>query len=175
MTQKPLVSLKPRRFTVSIPIEDYDRLTTLAMRSTLARGTLAWLILHNWLDQNQPLIDAHYQQLSTEQNNKPIWEVEHAILGEYKRLARSGARDTGEGERTELSLSIPSWDNRRLIGHAHRQGVSKSEAWRRAVLPWLRSQDEAIAQFWSNACEWLGKSLEETKTLLIADFDEQGR
>lgn len=175
MTQRPLIDLKARRFTANMPREDYDRLTALAMRNTIARGTLAWAILHDWLDDNQSLLDAYYQGLSREQG-KPIWEIEHEILGTYKRLARSGARDTSEKERVELSLSIPSWDNRRLIGHASRlDNISKSEMWRRAVLPWLRSQDDVIARFWQSASEWLGKDLIETEALLIKDFDEQRR
>ena len=175
MTQRPLVNLKSRRFTVNLPTEDYERLTALAMRNTIARSTMAWIILHDWLDDNQSLLNEYYQRLSVEQGNRPSWEIEHEILGQYKRLARSGARDNSEGDRVELSLSIPSWDNRRLIGHASRYKVSKTEMWRRAVIPYLRSRDEEIAQFWNNACQWLGKPLDETKALLIADFEKQGR
>lgn len=171
---KPLTSLKLRRFDVSIPINDHDRLTALCLRNTTNRSSMGWLILHQWLDENDEVLREHYRKLSSEQN-QPIWKTEHEILGIYKRAARSGATDLEGGSTVAVKMSIPSWDNRRLIGHAHRQGVSKSEAWRRAVLPWLRSQDDAIAQFWNNACEWLGKPLDETKTLLIQDFDQQGR
>lgn len=175
MTQdRPLTSLKLRRFTVSLPQLDYDRLTALCLRNTVNRSNLGWHILHNWLDKHDAILQEYYRKLSSEQG-EPTPVIEHGILGEYKRASRAGVQDLDGQDIIRVTFSIPSWDNRRLIGHAHRQGVSKSEAWRRAVLPWLRSQDEAIAQFWSNATEWLGKPLEETKTLLIQDFDQQGR
>lgn len=175
MTQdKPLTSLKLRRFNVAIPPEDYDRLTALCLRNTVNRSSMGWILIHQWLDKNGAALQEHYRKLSAEQG-KPAWEIEHEILGIYKRAARSGATDLGDSENVVVKMSIPSWDNRRLIGHAHMNGIPKTEMWRRAVIPWLRSQDEAIAQFWNNACQWLGKPLDETKALLIADFDEQGR
>ncbi len=176
MTQdKPLTSLKLRRFTVSLPQQDYDRLTALCLRNTVSRSSMGWLILHQWLDENDQDLREYYMQVSYGQDGRDIAEIEHEILGQYKRLAKSGAADLEGEDITRLTLSIPSWDNRRLIGHASRHKVSKSEMWRRAVLPWLRSQDDAIARFWENACKWLDKPLEQTKTLLINDFDEQGR
>lgn len=171
---KPLTSLKLRRFDVSIPIDDYERLTALCLRNTTNRSSMGWLIAHQWLDDNDAVLREHYRKLSAEQD-KPVWKIEHEILGIYKRAARSGATDLEDGDNIVVKMSLPSWDNRRLIGHAHLNGILKTEMWRRAVLPWLRSQDEAIAHFWSNAREWLGKPLEETKTLLIQDFDQQGR
>lgn len=172
--ENPLTSLKLRRFDVSLPVEEYDRLTALCLRNTVSRSSMGWLILHRWLDENDAALKAHYRKLSEEQG-KPGGVIEHEILGIYKRAARSGGIDVGGEGRVIVKFSVPSWDNRRLIGHAHIQGVSKPEMWRRAVIPQLRAQDEAIAQFWQSACEWLGKSPDETKALLIRDFDEQGR
>lgn len=176
MTQeKPLTSLKLRRFTVSLSQPDYDRLTALCLRNTVSRSSMGWLILHQWLDANDQDLREYYMSLSYGQTGRDISEIEHEILGQYKRASKAGVQDLeGEGI-VRVTFSIPSWDNRRLLSHAHRQSVSKSEAWRRACIPWLRAQDDAIAQFWDNACKWLGKSLEETKTLLIQDFDQQGR
>lgn len=175
MTQdKHLTSLKLRRFDVSIPTDDYDRLTALCLRNSTDRSKLGWYALHLWLDQNDTPLQEHYRKLSTEQG-KPTWQVEHEILGVYKRAAKSGVRDLDGSDTVVVKMSIPSWDNRRLIGHAHLNGIPKTEMWRRAVLPWLRSQDEAIARFWDNACQWLNKDLEETMALMIADFEQQGR
>lgn len=115
-------------------------------------------------------------QLSYGQTGRGIAEIEHEILGQYKRASKSGVQDLEGEEIVRVKFSIPSWDNRRLIGHASRLGgLPKSEMWRRAVIPLLREQDEAIARFWASACRWLGKSLEETKELMVKDFDEQGR
>jgi hypothetical protein len=176
MTQdKPLTSLKLRRFNVSMLQEDYDRLTALSIRNTVNRSSMGWLILHQWLDDHDAELREHYMQLSYGQMGRDIAEIEHEVLGRYKRMSRAGIEDL-EGQGTvKVKFSIPSWDNRRLIGHASMQDVNKPEMWRRAVLPWLKSQDDAIARFWQSACEWLGKSLDETKALLIQDFDQQGR
>lgn len=176
MTQdKPLTSLKLRRFNVSILQEDYDRLTALSLRNTVNRSSMGWLILHQWLDSHETELRAYYRQLSYGQTGRDIAEIEHEILGRYKRMSKAGIQDLeGQGV-VKVKFSIPSWDNRRLIGHASKQDVSKPEMWRRACIPWLREQDEAIAQFWENACQWLGKSLDETKALLVKDFDQQGR
>lgn len=175
MTQdKPLTSLKLRRFDVSVPTEDYERLTALCLRNTVNRSSMGQRILNRWLDDHDGILQEHYRTLSAEQQ-KPIWAIEHEILGIYKRTARSGATDLDGADVVAVKMSIPSWDNRRLIGHAHMNGIPKTEQWRRAVLPWLRSQDEAIAKFWQSACKWLDKPLDETKALLIQDFDEQGR
>lgn len=174
VANKPLTSLKLRRFDVSIPTEDCDRLTGLCLRNTTNRSSLGWVILHQWLDLNDEPLQEHYSKLAAEQN-KPVWEIEHEILGIYKRTARSSPSDTAGIDTVVVKMSIPSWDNRRLIGHAHLNGVPKTEMWRRAVLPWLRSQDEEIAKFWANACQWLNKPLAETKALMTADFEDQGR
>lgn len=172
---KPLTTLKLRRFNVSILQEDFDRLTALALRNTINRSSMGWLILHQWLDDHDVELRSYYAQLSSQQPEKDIGAIEHEILGRYKRMSKSGIQDIeGQGIVT-VKFSIPSWDNRRLIGHASVQNISKPEMWRRAVLPRLKAQDDAIAQFWQNACNWLGTDLEETKRLLIEDFDQQGR
>ncbi len=67
-----------------------------------------------------------------------------------------------------LMLSLPSFDNQRLIFHAARQTLRKAEMARLAVREWLNSHDLELEE-WKHktACE-LGISISEFEQKLLA-------
>lgn len=176
MTDKPLTSLKLRSFSISIPQSDYDRLTGWAIRNTVPRSQIIRDIVHNWLDSRHAGLTTYYRHLA-ETQNKTVYTVETDILGQAKRQSRAKASVSSDDEQgtIRLSIGLPSWDNRRLLGHAHWNEVSKAEMVRRIVTPWLAERDKELQIFWTEVAEWLGCDTAEAKRRMIEDFDGQGR
>ncbi|TVP59122.1 MAG: hypothetical protein EA343_20550 [Nodularia sp. (in: Bacteria)] len=70
-------------------------------------------------------------------------------------------------------LSLPSFDNQRLIFHASRQTLRKAEMARLAVHEWLNQHDFELEE-WKNktACE-LGISISELEQKILAVTQKQ--
>lgn len=175
MTDKPLSSLKLRSFSVTLSQADHDRLTGWAIRNTVPRSQMIRDIIHSWLDNRHAGLMTYYRHLA-ETQSKTVYEIETGILGQAKRQARSKSISSEEDPGTiRLSVGLPSWDNRRLLGHAHWNDVSKAEMVRRIVAPWLVERDKELETFWVEVAEWLGCDIAEAKRRMTEDFDNQGR
>lgn len=131
-------------------------------------------ILHRWLDDRQSGLLLYYKHLA-EAEGKTIYQIETEVLGQAKREARKAKSREEDSETTRLSISIPSWDNRRLLGHAHSEGVTKSEMTRRIINPWLRERDVELEMFWTEVAKWLECDAQEAKRRMIEDFEQQAR
>lgn len=176
MTDRPLNSLKLRSFSVTFSQTDYDRLTGWAIRNTISRSQMIRDIVHNWLDNHHAGLVTYYRHLA-ETQNKTVYAVETDILGQAKRQSRAKASVSSEEEpeTIRVSMGLPSWDNRRLLGHAHWNEVSKAEQVRRIVAPWLAERDKELEIFWVEVAGWLECDIPEAKRRMIEDFENQGR
>lgn len=176
MTDRPLSSLKLRAFSVTVSQVDYDRLTGWAIRNTVSRSQMIRDIVHVWLDSRHASLMTYYRHLA-EAQGKTVYAIESGILGQAKRQSRAkvSVSSEEESEAIRISIGLPSWDNRRLLGHAHWLDVSKAEMVRRVITPWLGERDRDLEIFWFEAADWLGCDIEEAKRRMVEDFDNQGR
>jgi hypothetical protein len=71
-------------------------------------------------------------------------------------------------------LSLPSFDNQRLIFHAARQTLRKAEMARLAVHEWLNYHDFELEEWKTKTASELGISISEFERKLLAAAQRQG-
>ncbi|NET61709.1 MAG: hypothetical protein F6K47_38000 [Symploca sp. SIO2E6] len=74
-----------------------------------------------------------------------------------------------------MSLSLPIYDNRRLIGHAHKLSISKAEMARQILVPWLEENQGTIDRFYQRAAEWMDVEISEARGQLMEEFRKASR
>lgn len=70
-------------------------------------------------------------------------------------------------------LSLPSFDNKRLIFHAARQTLRKAEMARLAVHEWLNQHDLELEEWKNKTASELGMSTSELEQKLLAATQRQ--
>ncbi len=70
-------------------------------------------------------------------------------------------------------LSLPSFDNQRLIFHAARQTLRKAEMARLAVHEWLNHHDFELEEWKNKTASELGISISELEQKLLAANQKQ--
>ncbi|WP_138505681.1 hypothetical protein [Nostoc sp. PA-18-2419] len=70
-------------------------------------------------------------------------------------------------------LSLPSFDNQRLIFHAARQTLRKAEMARVAVREWLNQHDCELEEWKSKTASELGISISRLEQKLLASAQHQ--
>ncbi|NER47118.1 MAG: hypothetical protein F6J86_37800 [Symploca sp. SIO1B1] len=164
------IKLTRKKFSVQLPDSAIASLTGHSILNTVPMSEMAFLILHNWLEEHHGELVEHYEQLSREAS-KGISAVEHQILGEYKRRAAS----LNESTVSQITLSLPIYDNRRLIGHAHKRNVSKAEMARQILVPWLEEHQGTIDRFYERAAAWMEIGIDEAREQLMEEFKKASR
>lgn len=163
------IKLTRKKFSVQLPDSAIASLTGHSILNTVPMSEMAFLILHQWLEEHHGELVEHYEQLA-QQLEKGIGAVEHQILGEYKRRAASLKEEV-----SQITLSLPIYDNRRLIGHAHKRGVSKAEMARQILIPWLEEHQGTIDRFYERAAAWMEVGIDEAKEQLMEEFKKASR
>ncbi len=71
-------------------------------------------------------------------------------------------------------LSLPNFDNQRLIFHAARQTLRKAEMARLVVHEWLNQHDFELEEWKNKTATDLGISISELEQKLLASTQKQG-
>ena len=151
------LKLTRKRFSAQLPDTDIERLVDHCILNTVPIAEMGFLIIRGWLEKHHGELVAYYEKLAQEQDDS-MGAVEHRILGEFKR------RGTVLTEATsQVGLALPIYDNRRLIGHAHKNDVSKAEMARQIIIPWLNANQGTIDRFYERAMEVTGMGVEEAR------------
>lgn len=70
-------------------------------------------------------------------------------------------------------LSVPNFDNERLIFHAARQTLRKAEMARFAVREWLNQHDPELEEWKTRTASEFGISVSELERQLLAEAQDQ--
>jgi hypothetical protein len=68
-------------------------------------------------------------------------------------------------------ISLPKFDNQRLIFHAARQTLRKAEMARLAIHEWLDRKDVELEEWKARTASGLGISISEFEQLLLAEAE----
>lgn len=152
------IKLTRKRFSVQLPDTDIERLVDHCILNTVPIAEMGFLIIRDWLEKHHGELVAYYEKLAQEQDDS-MGAVEHRILGEFKRRGTALTEVT-----SQVGLALPIYDNRRLIGHAHRKDVSKAEMARRIIIPWMDANQGIIDKFYERAIRVTGMDAEEVRS-----------
>lgn len=82
-------------------------------------------------------------------------------------------RPLGSTNLQRFMLSVPGFDNERLIFHAARQTLRKAEMARLAVHEWLEQHDSVLEEWKAKKASELGISITELERQLITNAEQQ--
>jgi hypothetical protein len=75
----------------------------------------------------------------------------------------------------QFSVTLPSFDNQRLIGHAARRTTGKAELVRKILQEWLDQHEPELQQYWQELSAQTGLPIPEVKLKVFDEFKQYAR
>ncbi len=75
----------------------------------------------------------------------------------------------------QFSVTLPSFDNQRLIGHAARRTTGKAELVRKIIQEWLDQHEPELQQYWEELSAQTGLPIPEVKLKVFDEFKQYAR
>lgn len=70
----------------------------------------------------------------------------------------------------QFSVTLPSFDNQRLIGHAARRTTGKAELVRKIIQEWLDQHEPELQDYWQELSVQTGLPVSEVKLKVLDEF-----
>jgi|GEM_PF-5390867 len=75
----------------------------------------------------------------------------------------------------QFSVTLPSFDNQRLIGHAARRTTGKAELVRKIIQEWLDQHESELQHYWHELSVQTGLPVSEVKLKVLDEFNRYAR
>lgn len=74
-----------------------------------------------------------------------------------------------------FSITLPSYDNQRVLGHAAKRTIGKAEMVRFIVQQWLDEHEGELQQYWSEMSQQTGLPIPELKLKIFGEYARHAR
>ncbi|MBV8884658.1 MAG: hypothetical protein JO235_11775 [Chroococcidiopsidaceae cyanobacterium CP_BM_RX_35] len=75
----------------------------------------------------------------------------------------------------QFSVTLPSFDNQRLVGHAARRTIGKAELVRKIIQEWLDQHEPELQHYWQELSVQTGLPISEVKLKVLDEFKQYAR